>query len=149
VITYPTSPKPAKFSGDRGQLSRRVTLRPWCLYGALENSLLPPPEVSLQSGTPPSNSPPIDEARLLPHLRERSRLEERARLERHQSSVLRTEYVRAEAEGTPVISPAFAKKLPGDPRALRGIPIVARSVGGVSPGTQPEQETIRRSERAA
>lgn len=34
-----------------------------------------------------------------------------------------------------------------DPRDLRGVPIVGHSVAGVSPGTQPETETIRRITR--
>jgi hypothetical protein len=33
----------------------------------------------------------------------------------------------------------------GDPRDLRGVPVIARGVGGTSPGTQPEAETIRRA----
>lgn len=36
-----------------------------------------------------------------------------------------------------------------DPRELRGIPVVGIGVGGVSPGTQPERETIRRDRRSA
>jgi len=36
----------------------------------------------------------------------------------------------------------------GDERKLRGIPTVARGVAGAQPGTQPEQETIARDERA-
>lgn len=39
-----------------------------------------------------------------------------------------------------------------DPLELRGIPVVGRGVGGVSPNTQPEAETVRRisrQERAA
>ena len=34
--------------------------------------------------------------------------------------------------------------LPGDTRRLRGIPSVARGVAGVSPGTDPYAETMRR-----
>lgn len=41
-----------------------------------------------------------------------------------------------------------AAKLPGDARALRGLPVVgARGVGGTMPGTQPEREAIRREEQ--
>lgn len=37
----------------------------------------------------------------------------------------------------------------GDEIRLRGIPVIgARGIGGVSPHTQPERETIRRSEHA-
>ena len=38
-------------------------------------------------------------------------------------------------------------KLPGDARALRGIPAIGHGVGGTMSGTQPEQETIRREDR--
>lgn len=38
-------------------------------------------------------------------------------------------------------------KLPGDPDALRGVPIHARHVGGTMRHTQPEAETIRRLSR--
>jgi len=41
-----------------------------------------------------------------------------------------------------------AAKLPGDTRALRGLPVVgARGVGGTMPGTQPERETLEREHR--
>jgi hypothetical protein len=33
--------------------------------------------------------------------------------------------------------------LAGDPRRLRGIPVCARGVGGVSPGTNPLAEVLR------
>jgi hypothetical protein len=36
--------------------------------------------------------------------------------------------------------------LPGDTRRLRGIPAVARGVPGVSPGTDPHTETVRRND---
>jgi hypothetical protein len=35
----------------------------------------------------------------------------------------------------------------GDARRMRGVPIQARGVGGTSPGTNPEGETINRSQR--
>jgi hypothetical protein len=38
-------------------------------------------------------------------------------------------------------------KLPGDTRALRGLPAIGRGVGGTMPGTQPEQETLERERR--
>lgn len=34
---------------------------------------------------------------------------------------------------------------PADPADLRGIPCIARGVGGTSPGTNPLTETIRRN----
>jgi hypothetical protein len=34
----------------------------------------------------------------------------------------------------------------GDPRKLRGIPAIGYGVGGAIAGSQPERETIRRSE---
>jgi hypothetical protein len=41
-----------------------------------------------------------------------------------------------------------AAKLPGDTRALRGLPVVgARGVGGTMPGTQPERECERRDQQ--
>jgi hypothetical protein len=41
-----------------------------------------------------------------------------------------------------------AQTAAGDPRDLRGLPAVGvRGMGGVIPGTQPEVEAIRRSER--
>lgn len=36
--------------------------------------------------------------------------------------------------------------LPGDTRKLRGIPAIGRGVSGASPGTQPEQATLRREQ---
>lgn len=83
-----------------------------------------------------SNSPSVDEARLLPHLR--AKAPER-----------QFRYIAPDAELTQTVqlSPRFAKKLPGDPQALRGIPVVARGVKGAAPGTDPEGETVKRSER--
>jgi hypothetical protein len=37
--------------------------------------------------------------------------------------------------------------LPGDNRRLRGIPCIARGVGGTSPNTNPLRETIARDQR--
>lgn len=42
-----------------------------------------------------------------------------------------------------------SRVLPAEPADLRGIPVVGRGVGGVSPGTHPERETLKRSESAA
>lgn len=93
----------------------------------------------------------VDDARLRPHLRERSRLEARDDLERRQADALRDARAGAKAEGreTPFPSPTSVATAAGDPRKLRGIPAIGRSVGGAIGGTQPEQETVRRSERAA
>lgn len=35
----------------------------------------------------------------------------------------------------------------GDPRALRGIPAIARGVSGTSPGTRPDTEAVHRADR--
>jgi hypothetical protein len=44
---------------------------------------------------------------------------------------------------------AATGKLPGDTRALRGIPVVgARGVGGTMADTQPEKQTLKRDEQA-
>lgn len=86
----------------------------------------------------------VDEARLLPHLRSRAVLEQRVTLEHQQRTIFRREYERAVAEGK---RPVAAKRNEGvmiDPRELRGIPIVGKGVGGVSPGTQPEGNLILR-----
>ena len=83
----------------------------------------------------------IDTARLLPRFRARSPLLERARMVEEQAAVLREAV--AESSEALHLAPGRAG---GDPRTLRGIPVIARAVGGVSPGTQPEAETIRRSE---
>jgi hypothetical protein len=87
------------------------------------------------------NPESVDEARVLPHLRERSRLAERHQLRRQQAEVLDRETSRAEAEGmTPVLPrPGSAG---GDRMRLRGIPVIG-AAGGVSPGTQPERQATR------
>ena len=81
----------------------------------------------------------IDAARLRPHLRPST-----PALWREQARVLRDELRRSPDRVMPAKRAAV-----GTPGDLRGIPVVgARGVGGVSPGTQPERETLRR-ERAA
>jgi hypothetical protein len=40
----------------------------------------------------------------------------------------------------------ISAKLPGDPVALRGIPVVGRGIGGASPGTKPEGVIYRLSQ---
>lgn len=83
----------------------------------------------------------VDQARLRPHLRQRSRLEIRADLRRQQAAVLQA----ALAENPDAVRPdRHAKPEPGD---LRGIPVVGHGVGGVQPGTQPEREATRLSGR--
>lgn len=39
-------------------------------------------------------------------------------------------------------------KLPGDTRALRGLPAIGRGVGGTMPGTQPEQVLLAKEAKA-
>jgi len=65
-----------------------------------------------------------------------------------QRAVLRREYALALDEGRDTTLPQ-PRAQGGDPRQLRGIPVIARAVGGTSPGTQPEQETVRRLMRQA
>lgn len=77
------------------------------------------------------NPLPLDEARLLPRARSASELVSRDR-----------EQVRALVDSMPApgrVRP-FPKAEPGD---LRGIPALARGVGGVSPGTSPESAIAR------
>lgn len=52
-------------------------------------------------------------------------------------------------ESGDVVAPATVAcaTLPGDTRRLRGIPCIARGVGGTSPGSNPLAETIARDER--
>lgn len=40
--------------------------------------------------------------------------------------------------------PQKARSAAADPRRLRGIPVIARAVGGTMPGTQPEGAVLRR-----
>ena len=68
----------------------------------------------------------IDNERLLPHLRAEP------------VDASRVERVLHEAEALVVAVSAVASA-GGDTRALRGIPALARGVGGVMAGTQPEQ----------
>jgi hypothetical protein len=81
-----------------------------------------------------------DSARLLPRFRDRAAMlaEQRAALRRAVSDAVN--------EGRAVRIPVMAG---GDPRDLRGVPVIARGVGGTSPGTNPEAETVRRSENRA
>lgn len=82
-----------------------------------------------------------DERRVLPRYLTRRVVADTARLYRDQAGVL--------AEGLDSSDAPLPKRVGtagGDPRQLRGVPIYARGVGGVVAGTQPEAETIRRSE---
>lgn len=92
---------------------------------------------------PPKTDPlGVDDARLLPHLRQRSRLEERTRLEHQQAAIFRNQHAEALAEGRDTTMPTRSTA-GGDRRKLRGIPVQARGVGSVQPGTQPEQQATR------
>lgn len=88
------------------------------------------------SATRQLNQLPVDEARLLPHLRQRARLEERTRLHHQESAIVRHQTSTAMAKGT-------TSTAGGDKRKLRGIPVQARGVGSVQPGTQPEQQATK------
>lgn len=46
------------------------------------------------------------------------------------------------------LPPRYELTKPGDPHALRGIPMYAKGVGGTVRGTAPEQEAIHRISRA-
>lgn len=94
------------------------------------------------SSTRTLNNPSVDEARLRPHLRERARLEERTRLHHQQAAIFRTQHSEALAEGRDTSMPTRSTA-GGDKRKLRGIPVQARGVGSVQPGTQPEQAATR------
>jgi len=39
----------------------------------------------------------------------------------------------------PYLEPIYPGRLPGDPWALRGIPVIGYGIPGVSPGTRPDQ----------
>jgi hypothetical protein len=84
---------------------------------------------------------PIDQARLRPHLRERTHLEQK------QADVFQREYERAEAEGVDRTRPGPKVPTGDDWQRLRGLPMIARGVRGAQRGSDPLAETIRRSER--
>lgn len=88
------------------------------------------------------DSPSVDEARLRPHLRERERSQFSARRarERDQGRILDEALTAAEATGRKTTMPARA--VVGEPGDLRGIPAIARGVGGAQPGTQPERRVV-------
>lgn len=81
----------------------------------------------------------VDEARLRPHLRDNTR--STRHLQHHHHSVEHAERRQGHRTTYPT-GPAG-----GDPIQLRGIPAIGRTVTGVIPHTQPEQETIHRSQR--
>lgn len=77
------------------------------------------------------------DAHLLPRFRAR------AEMLNEQRKVLRVETARAVDEGLDVpLKLALTK--PGDPRQLRGLPAIGRCVSGVSPGTDPVAELLRK-----
>lgn len=71
----------------------------------------------------------LDDARILPRFRERARLVAGQREALQQAA----EAAREEERET-----RLARTFVPEPGDLRGIPVVGRGVGGVSPGTQPE-----------
>lgn len=77
----------------------------------------------------------IDEARILPRLRPSSGILEQHRMRREQATVL--------IENVAEYKPKNALTKPGDPRQLRGIPAIGRSVTGAIPGTDPRTITNR------
>jgi hypothetical protein len=80
----------------------------------------------------------IDQARLLPHLRDRAEMLEQQR------SVLAAHVAKAREEERDVALPKAGGMAGGDKRQLRFIPVATRGVGSVVPGTQPEAEIVRR-----
>jgi hypothetical protein len=80
----------------------------------------------------------VDQARRLPHLRVVD-----------QARVFQAEYARAVAAGVDVTAPR-ARRNQGvmvDPLELRGLPVVARGVGGVAPGTDPLRALLTKERR--
>lgn len=62
---------------------------------------------------------------------------------RYLSALVVVGEVMLEANTIPVRGTARAK-LPGDPLAMRGVPICGPMIGSTSPGTQPELALLRR-----
>lgn len=92
--------------------------------------------------------PDVDEARRLPHLREREIRETRAAMERRQAEAMYGARSDAKAEGVDTkLLPRSVSTAAGDPRKLRGIPAIGRSVGGAIGGSNPEAEIVRRDGR--
>lgn len=87
----------------------------------------------------------IDDARLRPHLRHRERTEarhnDRKRMLEQQADILLSAAADNKRRGT---RPGASG---GDPRDLRGIPVIAQGVGGTSPHTQPEASTVAKLSR--
>lgn len=64
---------------------------------------------------------------------------------RAQDRALTSVLLERDAPPEPIItSKVHVSKLPGDPRALRGIPVLAEGVGSAIPGTNPEAACIRK-----
>lgn len=61
-------------------------------------------------------------------------VEEREREQRKISQIIRETSAAVDA---PIDSKSYRQKLPGDERALRGIPAIGRGVAGAIPGTRP------------
>lgn len=59
------------------------------------------------------------------------------RTRHHQEAERQAKTMAQAAREAPAHVPMTAAKLPGDPMALRGIPVIGRGVGGASPGTRP------------
>lgn len=100
-----------------------------------------PPYAIAVSANKRNNSQSADDARLLPRYRERGDLLEQRRRERQQAAVL----LDTPAPELPAAPLRHLLTKPGDPRQLRGIPAIGRSVTGAIPGTDPERTTIRRA----
>lgn len=101
------------------------------------------PQVPLQPARRTPSRAPGDDARLLPRHRDQPSLERR-RLERAQAQAV-LESLTTSDEPLPL---RHELTKPGDADALRGIPAIGRSVAGAIPGSNPEQETIKRLMRA-
>ena len=81
----------------------------------------------------------LDDVRLLPRFRERAAMIEAQR------RVLQTAVRESFAEGP---GPSIPQATRGDPRDLRGIPVIGvRGASGASPGTSPEREVVRRDDQ--
>jgi len=83
----------------------------------------------------------LDQARLRPHLRERSHLEQK------QADIFRREYRRATGEGRDASSPRWKMPVGDDLERLRGLPAVAPGVRGVVKGTDPLGELLAKERR--
>lgn len=92
------------------------------------------------SHAPPTSVVRPDMSHLLPRFRTANPLADRAHMERRQAQVL-TEAL--DADPSRKMPLRFELTKPGDPLALRGVPLVGAAAGAIS-HTQPENETVRR-----